>query len=150
MSKQSLITKVVVTPKSQVMVLRRDSQQQESKQGQIGQIRRSWMNSVMDFLLMACQRPQIKWWGSGGPGDFDYIDAIETNRECRPKCEEIGDDGSNAESEKVNSDPTLPGTGLLTAVRKKALEQGREALKLGVFRSHHAGKIGKKEKSLML
>lgn len=49
----------------------------------------------------------------------------------------MADDGSNAEKkpedEKENSDSTLRGASLLTAIRKRALEEGMEALKLGVL-----------------
>ncbi|XP_030462854.1 uncharacterized protein LOC115682699 [Syzygium oleosum] len=147
------------------MALPRNSQQLESKQGQSGQIQSVISGSLIKSLTVldefkhgfpsnGLSVASNKWWGSGNPGDFDYIDATETGRECRPKCQDMADGGSNAEKkpegEKENSDSTLRGASLLTAVRKRALEEGREAFKLGVFRSHRAQKIGKKEKSLML
>lgn len=147
------------------MALPRNSQQQESKQVQSGQIQSVISGSLIKSLTVldefkhgypsnGLSVASNKWWGSGSPGDFDYIDATETGRECRPKCEDAADDGSNAEkkpeSGKENSDDSLRGTSLLTAVRKRALEEGQEAIKMGAFRSHHAHKIGKKEKSLMV
>lgn len=152
------------TSKVQGMVLPRNLQQLESKQGQSGQIQSAISGSLIKSLTVldefkhgfpsnGLSVASNKWWGSGSPGDFEYINATETGRECRPKCEDVADDDSNAkkkaEGEQENSNSTLQGASLLTAMRKRALEEGREALKLGVFMSHRAHKIGKKEKSLM-
>ncbi|XP_048127606.1 uncharacterized protein LOC115729112 [Rhodamnia argentea] len=147
------------------MALPRNPQQLESKQGQSGQIQSVISGSLIKSLTVldefkygfpsnGLSVASNKWWGSGSLGDFDYIHATETGRECRTKCKDVADDGSSdekkPEGEKENRDSTLQGSSLLMAVRKRALDEGREALKLGVFRSHHARKIGKTEKSLML
>ncbi|KAL3754838.1 hypothetical protein ACJRO7_002004 [Eucalyptus globulus] len=140
------------TLKVQGMVLLRSSQQLESKQGQSGQIQSVISGSLIKSLVVLDEFKygfpsnglfvtSNKWWGSGSPGDFEYIDATETGRECRPKWRQC---------EKETSDAILWGASLPTTIRKRALEEGREALKCGVFMSHHAHKIGKEEKSLML
>ncbi|KAL3754835.1 hypothetical protein ACJRO7_002001 [Eucalyptus globulus] len=96
------------TLKVRGMLLPRNLQQLESKQGQSRQIQ-------------------------------SVISGTDIHR-CRLKCDNVADDGSNAEKkpedEKENSDSTLRGASLLTAIRKRALEEGME--------------IGKEEKSLML
>ncbi|RVW98602.1 hypothetical protein CK203_032157 [Vitis vinifera] len=43
--------------------------------------------------------------------------------------------------------PLVPRTGLLTAVRKTTVEEGRKILKIGVGRDHGVLKAGKKERS---
>ncbi|KAK3446272.1 hypothetical protein EUGRSUZ_A02009 [Eucalyptus grandis] len=127
------------------MVLPRSSQQPESKQRQSGQIQSVISGSLIKSLAVLDEFKygfpsnglyvtSNEWWGSGSPEDFEYIDATETE----------------TEGEKETSDATLWGASLTTAIRKRALEEGREALKLGVFMSHHAHKIGKEEKSVML
>ncbi|KAK3446263.1 hypothetical protein EUGRSUZ_A01996 [Eucalyptus grandis] len=127
------------------MVLPRSSQQLESKQGQSGQIQSVISGSLIKSLVVldefkygfpsnGLSVTSNKWWGSGSPGDFEYIDATETE----------------TEGEKETSDAILWGASLPTTIRKRALEEGREALKCGVLMSHHAHKIGKEEKSLML
>ncbi|KAL3754833.1 hypothetical protein ACJRO7_001999 [Eucalyptus globulus] len=138
--------------KGQGMALPRSSQQPESKQGQSGQIQSVISGSLIKSLAVldefkygfpsnGLSVTSNKCWGSGSPGDFAYIDATETGRECRPKWRQC---------EKETSNATLRGASLPRAIRKRALEEGREALKLGVFMSHHAHKIGKEEKSVML
>ncbi|CAB4308413.1 unnamed protein product [Prunus armeniaca] len=42
------------------------------------------------------------------------------------------------------------GTDLLMAVRKRSLEEGQKALKLGVFRGYGAKKLGRRERALLL
>ncbi|KAL3754724.1 hypothetical protein ACJRO7_001912 [Eucalyptus globulus] len=127
------------------MVLPRNLQQPESKQGQSGHIQSVISGSLIKSLTVldefkygfpsnGLSVTSNKWWGSGSPGDFEYIDA----------------DQSKPEDEKENSDSTLWGPSLLTAIRKRALEEGREALRPSVFMSHHAHEIGKEEKSPML
>ncbi|XP_024026808.1 uncharacterized protein LOC112093140 [Morus notabilis] len=69
-----------------------------------------------------------KWWGSGFPDGYN----------------------ERSENKEKNADPTTQGTGLLMDVRKRAAEEGRESLKLGVVRGFSAKKLGKREKALLL
>ncbi|KAK3446265.1 hypothetical protein EUGRSUZ_A01998 [Eucalyptus grandis] len=83
------------------MALPRSSQQPESKQGQSGQIQSVISGSLIKSLAVldefkygfpsnGLSVTSNKWWGSGSPGDFAYIDATETGRECRPKWRQCG------------------------------------------------------------
>ncbi|XP_058782360.1 uncharacterized protein LOC131656756 [Vicia villosa] len=86
-----------------------------------------------------------KWWGSD-----NRVETRSDGAESQPK-------ESTGESEKKehetgkgeNSEETLQGSSLLRAVRKRAVEEGREAFKLGVFRGYGANKVAKREKILL-
>ncbi|KAL3754844.1 hypothetical protein ACJRO7_002010 [Eucalyptus globulus] len=120
------------TSKVQGMVLPCSSQQPESKQRQSGQIQSVISGSLIKSLAVL---DEFKY---GFPSNGLYVTSNEW-----------WGSGKN-EGEKETSDATLWGASLTTAIRKRALEEGREALKLGVFMSHHAHNIGKEEKSVML
>lgn len=51
---------------------------------------------------------------------------------------------------KEESNVGPQGTGLLTTVKKRTVEEGRKALKLSVFRGYGINKIGKRERALLL
>ncbi|KAF4385930.1 hypothetical protein F8388_010486 [Cannabis sativa] len=96
-----------------------------------------------------------KWWG--GTSFPDGHEAISNSKDGAgsqelAKVQSTGavstreEKGGN-EEEKDNG---CEGTGLLMDVRKKVVEEGREALKLGVIRRYGAHKLGKKEKALLL
>ncbi|KAI4308103.1 hypothetical protein L6164_031210 [Bauhinia variegata] len=59
-------------------------------------------------------------------------------------------DKEASETETVKDDGNVEGAAVLTAVRKRAAEEGREALKLGVVRGYGAKKLGKGERMLLL
>ena len=95
-----------------------------------------------------------KWWGSSG-----LDDSVRTNTGGA----EVGDNGKTqlegrakeadmetCETGKEDENACPQGTNLLTAVRKRAVEEGREALKLGVFKGHGVNKLSKREKILLL
>ncbi|KAG6783969.1 hypothetical protein POTOM_009651 [Populus tomentosa] len=61
------------------------------------------------------------------------------------------DDEEKGENGKMESNEIDPqGTGLLTSVRKRAVEEGREARKLGVYRTYGVNKLGRKQRALLL
>jgi len=79
-----------------------------SKQGQSEQIQSVVSGSLIKSLAVldefeygfpsnGLSVTSNKRWVSGSPGDFEYVDATETGRECRPKCDNVADDRSNAE-----------------------------------------------------
>lgn len=101
-----------------------------------------------------------KWWGSSSPNgcEGNLGDGVETNEDDKHKSEEmvgVGPgvvivDKEECVTGKEESNIGPQGTGLLTTVRKKTVEEGREALKLGVFRGYGINKIGKRERTLLL
>lgn len=101
-----------------------------------------------------------KWWGSSSPdGHEGTIDnGVEIDEEDQKQSEQLADNGANllvmdgekAENEKEEGTIGPQGTGLLTAVRKTTVEEGRKILKIGVGRDHGVLKAGKKERRLLL
>lgn len=101
-----------------------------------------------------------KWWGSSSPYACEGIseDGAETDGNDKDQSKEMTGDGpgtvivdkekSEGGEEKSNIGPQ--GVDLLTCVRKGAVEEGREALKLGVFQGHGMNKLGKRERTLLL
>ncbi|KAK2387406.1 hypothetical protein QL285_061194 [Trifolium repens] len=89
-----------------------------------------------------------KWWGCSNRND--HAKTIPDGAKSQP--EESG--GGEAEKKECetgkaeNSEETPQGSSLLRSVRKRAVEEGREAFKLGVFRGYGVNKLGKKEKIL--
>ncbi|PON73083.1 hypothetical protein TorRG33x02_250590 [Trema orientale] len=99
-----------------------------------------------------------KWWGSNSPDGYesiskDVMQSGDVSKQRQPVDDAAGsvtmdeEKSGNAE-ERKRIGPQ--GTGLLTAVRKKIAEEGREALKLGVTKRYGANKLGKREKALLL
>lgn len=90
-----------------------------------------------------------KWWGSS-----DHDDCARTNPDgakSKPEEERGGGEAERVANEtgKAENSETPQGSSLLMAVRKKTVEEGREALKLGVFRGYGVNKLGKREKMLL-
>lgn len=98
-----------------------------------------------DSLSTLC----YKWWGSDGYESF-CEDGAETDEEDRHKSEELADDGAKPETGKEENNIDSQGTGLLRAVRKRAAEEGREALEIGAFKGYGVNKLGKRERTLLL
>lgn len=96
-----------------------------------------------------------KWWGRGSSDSYDsfFVNGAETEQEDRHQSEELVDDiggSSLGDKEKTRSgseESSLnpEGTSLLSTVRKKAVEEGREALKLGVFRGYSINRLGRRK-----
>lgn len=102
-----------------------------------------------------------KWWGSSLSDTQRATDraGIETDEDDGHQSEEKVDAGTSVvivdeekgENGKMESNEIDPqGTGLLTSVRKRAVEEGREALKLGVYRTYGVNKLGRKQRALLL
>ena len=101
-----------------------------------------------------------KWWGSSCPDGYESIsrDGAKHREMARQRLSvESADDGASSVTVDKEKDENAQGkrigpqgTGLLADVRKKAVEEGREALKLGVIRRYGANKLGKREKTLLL
>lgn len=96
-----------------------------------------------------------KWWGGSKSDDNEVIlvDEAEIEGKDKHQREEKPDDVANEkpdENGKLEDEIGPRGSGLLTAVRKRAVEEGREALKLGVYRGYGIRKVGRREASLLL
>ncbi|XP_074370547.1 uncharacterized protein LOC141711768 [Apium graveolens] len=109
-------------------------------------------------------RTSNKWWGSStatsnkdtqvkADRSIEQTGSIEQTEQQsekvsngRPCKGEIGGQGG---TDETNTSPQLSGTGLLLAVRKRALEEGQEALKLGFYQCSGINKLGKREKMLL-
>ncbi|KAG4920981.1 hypothetical protein AAZX31_18G102600 [Glycine max] len=76
-----------------------------------------------------------KWWGNTDRDD----------------CAGANANGAKMAHETVKAENSeIPrGSSLLKAVRKRAVEEGREALKLEVFRGYGINKLSKREKTLL-
>ncbi|KAH7511385.1 hypothetical protein ACOSQ2_000317 [Xanthoceras sorbifolium] len=112
------------------------------------------------FPLNGLSATTNKWWGSNTSDDYERIRGgeAETDEEDKHQPEEKADDSATSttmdEKEsgngKVDSNIDPEGSGLLTAIRKRIVDQGREALKLGVYKSNGLKKLERKEKVLLL
>ncbi|XP_022148047.1 uncharacterized protein LOC111016830 [Momordica charantia] len=93
-----------------------------------------------------------KWWGSSAP------DETNNEEDAKHNFKNVVADGSislidQEKSESIEEDlqADLPGTRLLTALRKRSMERGRKALKNGsYFHAHGVNKLSKRERSLLL
>lgn len=98
-----------------------------------------------------------KWWGSSTTiNNKDTHVKADRNIEQSEQSEELlkstpweGKVGGQSGTDKSNTTPQLSGTGLLSAMRKRALEAGQEALKLGFHQCSGINKPGKREKLLL-
>lgn len=101
-----------------------------------------------------------KWWGSSGGVPDDSADSkkkaeegadvskhMKAQLKDTEKKEEAGTEMSGAGKEAMK---TPEGAALLREIRKRAVEEGREALKLGVFQGYGVKKLGKREKIMLL
>ncbi|KAF5732498.1 protein NLP3-like [Tripterygium wilfordii] len=101
-----------------------------------------------------------KWWGSSSPQRDEGIDSSEAKSDELEKPQSEGKADTGASSVKMDEEKPgkggvkvhsgLEGTGLLTAVRKKAAEEGRETLKLHVRRKYGVNKLGRKDRRLLI
>ncbi|KAJ4841508.1 hypothetical protein Tsubulata_037690 [Turnera subulata] len=101
-----------------------------------------------------------KWWGRSPADGNTGIEVVGT---------ETDDDGEHQSEEKVDGAGSLSvldrerpengkavdgidasGNCLLTTVRKRTVEEGREALKLGVYRAYGVKKIGRRQRALLV
>ncbi|KAK4275572.1 hypothetical protein QN277_018630 [Acacia crassicarpa] len=123
------------------------------------------MTSTLDefkygFPLEGLSTTSNKWWGSsvGGPDDSadskkkaedgaDVSKHVKGQLRDTEKKEEADTEMSEAGKEAVK---TPEGAALLREIRKRAVEEGREAHKLGVFRGYGVKKLGKREKIMLL
>lgn len=155
------------TKMSKSVALSHNLQQQGGKNVQIGRsqtmLSTSLAKAAMPFDEFKYGFPSNglstvsnKWWGSSCPEGYEDIckDGAKSDEVAKQQSDVVADDGSSsaaAEKEQRESDEgRSQGTGLLMAVRKKAAEEGREALKLGVIRGYGANKLGKRQKTLLL
>ena len=88
-----------------------------------------------------------KWWGNRDRDDCAGSSANGA-KTLLPE-EKAGEEKMVHETPKTGNSETPHGSSLLTAVRKRAVEEGREALKLGVFRGYGINKLSKREKILL-
>ncbi|XVF60758.1 hypothetical protein PTKIN_Ptkin08bG0074000 [Pterospermum kingtungense] len=151
--------------KSQGVAAVPNLQQQGTKNIQIGQALNFGHQSLMTGMTMSDEfkygfpsdglsMTTNKWWGSNkSEGHEVVVDEAETEGEDKNQSVEKPDDMANEkpdENGKLEDGVGAQGSGLLTAVRKRAVEEGREALKLGVYRGYGIKKLGRREASLLL
>ena len=101
-----------------------------------------------------------KWWGSSSPDAYEGTknDGVEIDEDDKKRSEPLAENGANllamnedkAEIEKEEGSIGPQGTGLLMAVRKTTVVEGRKILKIGVGKDHGVLKAGKREKRLLL
>ncbi|GMI67457.1 hypothetical protein HRI_000415000 [Hibiscus trionum] len=96
-----------------------------------------------------------KWWGSSKSDGHETVevDGAETEGEDKHQSIEEPDDMANNkadENRKLEDGISPQGSALLAAVRKRAMEEGREALKLGVHRGCAMKKLSSRKASLLL
>ncbi|TKY46784.1 hypothetical protein E2542_SST28833 [Spatholobus suberectus] len=89
-----------------------------------------------------------KWWGSSDHDDCAGTNANGAKSRLEEKAAGEADKVAH-ETGKAENNETPHGSSLLTAVRKRAVEEGREALRLGVFRGYGVNKLSKREKILL-
>ncbi|GFZ05499.1 hypothetical protein Acr_17g0010710 [Actinidia rufa] len=97
-----------------------------------------------------------KWWESSSldNGEDTKGSGVEDTQGGKRKSEELSDAllmvGEKPVSRNDKSIMDLQGTGWLSDVRKSAADEGREALKLGVFRGCSVNKMDRRERKLLL
>lgn len=145
--------------KAQGVTVNHNSHQQGNKSVEIGRTQ-NLPNTVLakgttttdefkyGFPSESLSTTSNKWWGCS-----DRNDRVDTNPdETKSQPEESGGEAvkMECETEKTeNSEETPEGSSVLRTVRKRAVEEGREAFKLGVFRGYGVNKLGKREKILL-
>ncbi|XVE86250.1 hypothetical protein DITRI_Ditri18aG0020400 [Diplodiscus trichospermus] len=141
-------------------------QQQGTKNMQAGQALNFGHQSLMTGITMSDEFKYgfpsdglsittNKWWGSSKSDDNEVIvvDGAEIEGEDKHQSVEKPKDMTNEkpdENRKLEDGINPQGSDSLTALRKRAAEEGREALKLGVYRGYGMKKLGKREASLLL
>ncbi|XAR49503.1 hypothetical protein NMG60_11032729 [Bertholletia excelsa] len=100
-----------------------------------------------------------KWWGSSNPDSTEDPrgDGGKDIQEDKSKGQESVDDGPNvslidAEKPHENSETNIDhqGTVLLSRVRRKAAEEGRKVLRLGVYRDSGINKLNRRDRKLLV
>ncbi|KAE8725396.1 Glucan synthase-like 7 [Hibiscus syriacus] len=96
-----------------------------------------------------------KWWGSSKSDGHEAVDVdgAETEGEDKHQSIEEPDDMANDkpdENGKLQDNVSPQGSALLAAVRKRALEEGQEALKLGIQSGRGMKKPSSRKASLLL
>lgn len=101
--------------------------------------------------LLTCKN---KWWGSSSPNHEDGAETDEEDKHQSQDQEKVDDVGNSmaCENQKQEESSMIgsQGSGALTAIRKRIVEEGRTALKLGVYQGHGLKKLGRREKGLLL
>ncbi|XP_028751979.1 uncharacterized protein LOC114711720 [Neltuma alba] len=95
-----------------------------------------------------------KWWGSSGPDDSvgKKADGPDVGKHGKDRIEGTEKEEADTEMSEAGKETmkTPEGAALLADIRKRAVQEGRETLKLGVFRGCGVKKIGKREKIMLL
>ncbi|XP_058095234.1 uncharacterized protein LOC131240787 isoform X2 [Magnolia sinica] len=97
----------------------------------------------------------MRWWGSMNLDDAEKIPKEEPTNivAAEQKSHEFPSDGEMTEGKPerdTEKDAIGPqGAALLSSVRKRAVEDGREAVKLSVARGYGPYKLGRKERVLL-
>lgn len=85
-----------------------------------------------------------RWWGNKSPdGDQD----IKLNDDNAKNSAEQTDDVADKSECQTSVDSM--GTSLLTNVRKRAVKEGKETLKLGVYRLRNANKLDSTKRKIL-
>ncbi|KAK3011842.1 hypothetical protein RJ639_012904 [Escallonia herrerae] len=99
-----------------------------------------------------------KWWGNSIDGNDNGRNGGENNQQDTRHSNELVDEGLDLLSSGIGksgngtdeSNIGPQGTGLLAAVREKAVEEGRKALKLGVYRCYGERRLSRTQRALLL
>ncbi|TYJ37967.1 hypothetical protein E1A91_A05G410900v1 [Gossypium mustelinum] len=96
-----------------------------------------------------------KWWGSSKSdcNEVSDADGAETEGEDKHQTIEEPDDMANekpGQNGKIEDGISRQGSSLLAAVRKRSMEEGREALELGVYKGRGMKRLGSRKASLLL
>lgn len=97
-----------------------------------------------------------KWWGSGTLDDGSInseadpeIPGEEKKHSDEQQEGALSKQGDNSGTEVEEGGSDAIGAVSLSALRKRAVEEGREALKLGIWRDYGIDKLGKKDQMLL-
>ncbi|XP_050382892.1 uncharacterized protein LOC126799689 [Argentina anserina] len=101
-----------------------------------------------------------RWWGSNSSDCPEGVlgEAAIADGDNKHQSNKLADDSGSSitgikekcESDKEQNSTDPQGTDLLVAVRRRAVEDGKKALKVGAFRGYGAKKLGRKERTLLL
>ncbi|KAK7305004.1 hypothetical protein VNO77_42902 [Canavalia gladiata] len=144
--------------KAQGVTMLQNSHQQGNKSGESGRTQNlvntgltKAMSTMDDFKCgfpsEGLSATSNKWWGSVG-----HDDCAGTNSDgSKSALEERAGEAEKVacETEKAENSETPLGSSLLKVVRKRAVEEGREAFKVGVFQGYSTNKLSKREKILL-
>lgn len=100
-----------------------------------------------------------RWWGDSGPNDSrngegsvieEYQDKKNSLMNLHSDIQSSTNDGDGCEKETDKGDIDFSGTGSLIALRKKGVEEGQEALRLGLRQRHSINWLNQTEKTALL